>query len=147
MLPSRIGIITWMAQQRLYSVVTLYDCMQDPATVDWMAQANIALPAEIPPGRYPAPAEIRMVIESIPGLRLDTLISERAWTLTLRSRKDVAWVSLAVRDFNGDADSPHHFDFIAGWDEIVFLVASHLVKICGPLVLLDDSGAAPQVIM
>lgn len=136
-----------MTRQILYSVLTLFDCMQDPATVAWLANADVGLPEEIPPGRYPAPAEIRTIVDAIPGIRVDTLVSDTAWELTAMSRKDVTWAGLAVRDYCGDAEQPHRFDFTAGWDEMVLLLASQLAKRCGPLVLLHDSGAPPQIVM
>lgn len=121
--------------------------MQDPSTVAWLVNADVRLPDEIPPGRYPSPAEIREVVDAIPGIYVDYWTSETVWEMTTRSRKDVLWASLAIRDYCGDADIPHRFDFTAGWDEMIFLVASHLAKHCGPLVLLHDSGSPPQVVM
>jgi hypothetical protein len=132
---------------KLYDVVTLYDCMQDPATVAWLVHADIPLPGMTPPGRYPSPAEIRRVIESIPGIRAAYQVSPSVWQVTVTSRKDVTWASLLIRNFSGDVDEPHPFYFEAGWDEIIVLVTSHLAKRCGPLVLLHDSGAPPQVVM
>lgn len=121
--------------------------MQDPSTISWLKSARVNLPDEVPPGRYPAPAEIREVTDAIPGIWVDYRVSDTVWEMTVRSRKDVLWASLAVRDYCGDEDIPHFFDFTAGWDEMILLVASHLAKCCGPLVLLHDSGAPPQVVM
>jgi len=120
--------------------------MQDPATVAWMIHANVSLPEEVPPGRYPSPAEIRKALDAIPGIRVTYLVSERAWSASMISRKDVSWASLAILDFNGDSDVPHPFCFEGGWDEMIHLVSSHLSKQCGALVLLHDSGTAPVVI-
>ena len=139
--------MTVMRQQRLYSVLTLFDCMQDPSTVAWLVHANVALPDETPPGRYPTPTEIRTVVDGVPGVRTDYLVSDTAWEVTVRSRKDVCWACLAIRGYCGDPDAPHYFYFSAGWDEIILLVASQLTKRCGPLVLLHDSGALPQLVM
>jgi len=136
-----------MPMEKLYDAVTLSDCMQDPATVAWLAQSGVTLPGMIPPGRYPSPDEIRAVVDAIPGIRADYLISDTAWELTVRSRKDVSWAILSVRDFQGEAEVPHHFYFRAGWDEIIELVTMHLAKRCGAFVLLPDSGAAPKIVM
>ncbi len=135
-----------MYGQKLYSVVTLYDCMQDPATLAWLVHTNIALPGELPPGRYPTPSEIRKVIEGIPGLRTNYLIADCAWQATLTSREDICWASLQIKNYTGNPDEPHFFIFDSGWDEIILTVTSHLAKLCGPLVLLHDSGVAPQVV-
>lgn len=133
-------------QTILYDVVTLNDCMQDPATLAWLAHLDLPLPGTAPPGRYPTPEEIKASLESIPGLKIFYSISINAWEAGIVSRKDITWANLAVKDFDGDPDNTHHFCFTAGWDEIITIVASHLVKKCGPLVLLPDSGDLPQLI-
>lgn len=133
-------------QTILYDVVTLNDCMQDPATLAWLAHLDLPLPGTAPPGRYPTPEEIKASLESIPGLKIFYSISINAWEAGIVTRKDITWANLAVKDFDGDPDNTHHFCFTAGWDEIITIVASHLVKKCGPLVLLPDSGDLPQLI-
>ncbi len=135
-----------MVRDVLYSVVTLHDCMQDPASLAWLAHSDAPLPGVTPPGRYPAPSEIIAVCEGIPGIRAAYKIGSRTWQAVLTSRKDVSWGILQVVDFTGDESQPHRFCFPAGWDEVILLAASHLAKVCGPLVLLHDSGAPPQVI-
>lgn len=139
------GIIRRMINQNLYDVVTLFDCLQDPATRDWLAQHQIPLPGTIPPGRYPSPAEIKTVIESIKGIKANYVISQRVWQVSIQHRTDVSWAVLRVREYSGDSDAPYRFDFAAGWDEMIELVSSKLVEICGPLVLLPDSGELPKI--
>ena len=130
----------------LYDVVTLFDCMQDPATRDWFAQLDLPVPDAIPPGRYPSPAEVQTVLEGIPGLRVSYLISDKVWTANLTSREDVSWASLSIKGYCGDPDLPHRFEFTAGWDEVILLTTTHLAKVCGPLVLMPDSGSAPKLV-
>jgi hypothetical protein len=136
-----------MITHKLYEVVTLFDCLQNPAMQDWLVQNDLPVPDDIPHGRYPSPMEIKGVVESIQGIRTDYVISQRVWQVSFFHRKDVSWAVLAVRDYFGDPDAPHRFDFIAGWDEIIDMVCLELVKICGPLVLLPDSGAPPKIFM
>ncbi len=131
----------------LFSVITLMECMSDPATLDWLTGAGVQLPEEIPPGRYPTPAEIRAVVEAIPKMRVSFRCSASAWQVTITSRRDVPWASLIVRRFSGDENQPHPFYFDAGWDEVIILVVSHLARLCGPFVLMGDSGAPPLLVM
>jgi hypothetical protein len=131
----------------LLRVTPLMECMSDPATVDWLTGAGVPLPDEIPPGRYPAPAEIRAVVEAIPGTRTFFRASASVWQAAITSRRDVAWASLVVRDYSGDENQPHPFYFDGGWDEVIVLVVSHLARICGPFVLMADSGAPPRLVM
>lgn len=133
--------------QNLYDVVTLIDCLQDPATRLWLVQNNLPLPKDIPHGRYPSPAEIQAVLNGIQGISVRYVISKRVWQASVIHREDVSWGVLRVREYSGDPGVPHRFDFIAGWDEIIEMVCLKLVKICGPLVLLPDSGALPKIFM
>ena len=136
-----------MTNGRLYSVVTLYECMQDPAALAWLVQTDVPLPGITPPGRYPAPSEIRAVIDDLAGLQAHYRVSNKVWQVTVASQKDVSWAILSVKAYSGDPDEPQPFEFTAGWDEVILVIAAGLAKICGPLVLLHDSGAAPQVVM
>ena len=138
--------MTGMKKQILYSVVTLAECMQNPATLDWLVHAEVPMPEMIPPGRYPTPMEIRRVIENTAGIKATYLVSSSVWVVTVTSRKDVTWATLAVQDYCGDEELPCRFNFSGGWDELILLVTSKLARLCGPLVLLHDSGAAPQVV-
>jgi hypothetical protein len=136
-----------MFQHKLYDVVTLHECMQDPATLDWLEHANAPLPGTIPPGRYPTPAEISEVMHEIPGMQAEIVAFKAVWQVTVSSLADVSWAILAIDHYSGDPETPHQFSFIAGWDDVILLMTLHLVKVCGPLVLLHDSGAPPQVVL
>ncbi len=136
-----------MAKDELYRVVTLSDCMQDPATLAWLMQSDVALPGQIPPGRYPTPAEIQSTLDAMTGISVESITSDCVWQVTVTCRSDVTWARLVVDGYTGDPHAGHRFYFEAGWDEMVFQITANLAKICGPFVLLHDSGAIPQVIM
>jgi hypothetical protein len=136
-----------MAKDELYRVVTLSDCMQDPATLAWLMQSEVALPGQIPPGRYPTPAEIQSTLDAMTGIRVTPIVSDRVWQVTVASRSDVTWTRLVIDGYTGDLHAAYHFYFEAGWDEMIFAITANLARICGPFVLLHDSGATPQVIM
>lgn len=136
-----------MFANKLYDVITLYDCMQDPASMAWLISMDVPLPGAIPPGAYPAPEEIKRTLNSITGIHVDYLEGQSCWQAAATHREDVSWAILAVQDYSGDLAEPHHFSFVAGWDEMILLITSHLARVCGPLVLLPPSGAAPQIVM
>ncbi len=129
-----------------YQVVTLFECMHNPATLSWIEQFKLTLPDQIPPGRYPTPLEIRGVMESLSNVKTDYLVGKSAWQVTITSRNDIGWATLAIKDFSGEIDVPHSFYFVGGWDEFILLATTGLAKLCGPLVLLHESGAAPQIV-
>ena len=133
-------------QTVLYDVVTLYDCMQDPATMAWLVHLDLPLPNTVPPGRNPAPLEIARVLDNMKNIRVSYRVSNNAWEAAILSRSDVSWASLAIKNFSGNLEETHTFCFPAGWDEMILQVTSQLAKLCGPLVLLPDSGFKPQVV-
>ena len=135
-----------MSNTPLYTVITLAEALQDPATRDWLASTGVSLPEEIPPGSDPAPVDLQAILEGISGLRVVYKITATIWQASVTSCKDVSWTSLRFREFSGDLDEPQKFCFDGGWDELILLIASRVARRCGPLVLLHDSGAAPQVI-
>jgi hypothetical protein len=140
------GIITDMQNSPLYTVITLAEAMQTPSTRDWLTLAGVHLPATTPSGRMPAPAEVKAVLENLSGVRVRYQISDSTWQASVTSRKDVSWASLRFGAYAGNPQDSQPFIFEDGWDEVVLLVASRVARLCGPLVLLHDSGAAPQVV-
>lgn len=138
--------MTGMSAAYQYKVVTLFECMQHPATVSWLAQFGLSIPDPVPPGRYPTPLEIRGVLENLPGVKTDYIVGRTSWQVTLTDRKDVAWATLAVEGFSGDTNISHPFYFVGGWDELILQATAGLAKLCGPLVLLHESGAPPKIV-
>ena len=130
-----------------YKVVTLNECMQNPATLSWLVQSGLAVPEAIPAGRYPTPQEIRRVMEGLAGVKTDYLVGRSDWQVTLRYRKDVGWATLAIERYTGYSDVPHRFTFVGGWEELILQATAALAKHCGPLVLLPESGALPRIVL
>jgi len=85
-------------------------------------------------------------MEGLPGVQADYLVGRTSWQVTIRDRKDVGWAILAVEGYHGETDIPLPFYFAAGWDELVLQAAVGLARICGPLVLLPESGASPKIV-
>jgi len=135
-----------MSNAPLYTVITLAEALLDPATRDWLVSSGVQLPAELPAGVDPAPVEMQAILERISGLKVDYRITARIWQASVTSRKDVSWASLSFREYGGDLELRQKFCFDSGWDEVILLIAGRVARRCGPLVLLHDSGAAPQVV-
>lgn len=130
----------------LYTVITLAEALEDPATRDWLALTGVFIPEDIPPGCDLTPAEMQSMLDNMSGLQVTYHITASAWQASVSSRKDVSWMSLRFRDYTGEPDERQKFSFESGWDELILLVASRAARNCGPLLLLHDSGAVPQVI-
>ncbi len=131
----------------IVSAVPLFECMIDPATMDWLVGLGVKLPETVPPGRYPTPDEMRQVLETLPGIRVDFTISASTWQATVRARRDVSWASLYFPDYAGDDFEPQPFIFDGGWPEIMVMILQPLAAGCGPFILLDESGAPPRIVM
>jgi hypothetical protein len=108
---------------------------------------DVPLPGVIPPGAYPSPEQIKQALDSIANIRVEYLEGKSCWQALATHREDVSWAILTVQDYSGDPAEPHRFSFVAGWDEMILLITSHLARVCGPLVLLSPSGAPPQIVM
>lgn len=130
-----------------YKAVTLFEFMQNPAAVDWIRQSEISLPDQVPPGRYPSPAEMQDILENTPGIKTCYLVGKLSWQVTIMNLKDIGWAILAVKGFSGDLEVPYPFYFVGGWDELIVQVTSAIAKRCGPFVLLHESGAPPLVVL
>ena len=113
----------------------------------WLISMDVPLPGVIPPGAYPSPEQIKQALDSISGIHVDYLEGQSCWQASATHREDVSWAILTVQDYSGDPAEPHRFSFVAGWDEMILLITSHLARVCGPLVLLSPSGAPPQIVM
>ncbi|QRN82278.1 hypothetical protein JR338_07460 [Chloroflexota bacterium] len=135
-----------MSNAPLYTVITLAEALQDPATRDWLLSTGVSLPDDLPPGKDTAPLEMQAILEGISGLRIVYKITATTWQASITSRKDVSWASLRFTAFTGDLELPQKYCFDGGWDEVILLIASRVARHSGPLVLLHDSGAAPQVV-
>mgnify|MGYP001122198153 CR=1 FL=1 len=135
-----------MLNTPLYTVITLAEALQDPATRDWLVLAGIPIPDDTPSGCDLTPAEMGTVLENMTGLRVTYHVTKSTWQASVTSRKDVSWASLRFRDYTGDLDERQKFCFEGGWDELILMIANRVARRCGPLVLLHDSGAAPQVV-
>lgn len=125
----------------LYTVVPL-----DQKCAEWLDTEGVPHAPVTFPARYPTPREISEALHRLPGYRvaIHSDAHTREWSAQIESDGDM-WARLRVQDFSSE-DSPHEFYFSKGWPEVVFTVTERLARICGTLVVVDDSSCRPVVV-
>jgi hypothetical protein len=125
----------------LYTVVPL-----DQKCAEWLDTEGVSHPSVAGAARYPTPREISDTLRCLPGHRvaIHSDAHTREWSAQIDSEGDM-WAQIRVRDFCSE-DSPHEFYFSKGHPEIVFSVTERLARVCGTLVVVDDSSCRPVVV-
>lgn len=129
----------------LYVVIPLLPEQKDEMGV-WLHSLGIACPEG--EGRYPSIQELRSVLEHLEGYTIHYSTGSGHWYADVAQTDQVNsdWASLVVNDYSGnDADS-HAFYFERGAPPLMLLILQRLVSICGPQLLLPDTGALPLVV-
>ena len=125
-----------------HTVLTLLD---DPAFEPWLRQHGIVLPQPWPAHRYPSPAEIRAVLDPLPGYVVEYSVGPGRWDARIATA-DRQRTAIWVRNFSGDAMAPHEFFFHKGSEALNMQILEQLAPICGPLVLVSDAAGLPMVV-
>jgi hypothetical protein len=120
----------------------------DSAAQAVFEQKGAALPDGWERSRNPSPNELRRVLESLPGWRSDIHPGPGRWQASVEDPSDPhAYGALIdVRDYRGDADSPHGFVFSRADPELAMQITERLTHTCGPLLFFCDSGG-PDVLI
>jgi hypothetical protein len=112
----------------------------------WLHSLGMACPEG--EGRYPSIAELRSVLERLEGYTIHYTVGASHWSADVAQRDQVNddWAALVVKDYSGnDADS-HAFCFERGAPPLMLLIVHRLASICGPQLLLPDTGAPPFIV-
>jgi len=103
------------------------------------------------PSRFPTGREIQEALQHLNGY--DVEINDNGlsatWQAMITQSGEVAepeWALLNISCHSGD-DQPQKLIFEKGYEELIKKVLRLLVPRCGPLVLIDDAGGEPQVIL
>lgn len=125
----------------LYSVFRLGEHEE---MASWLRSFGIACP----PGhsRYPTVDELRHVLDQLEGYATEYSIDRLGhWYASVYGPHD-AHAFLVVPDYHGADDRPHAFHFEKGSKEVNLLILKQLAEICGPLVIVPDTGSDPIVV-
>ena len=125
----------------LYTVILL-----DQKCAEWLDTESVPHPVVTNLTRYPTPREILEVLHGIPDAKviIHSDVQSHEWSAQI-DMNDNSWAQMRVRDFSSE-DTPHEFYFSKGWPEVVFVVTERLARLCGTLVVVDDSSCRPVVV-
>ena len=112
-----------------------------------------SLGIEYPEGRsrFPTGREIKEVLRELSGYNIEINDNglSATWQAMIIQSDQVAepeWALLNISRYSGD-DRRQELVFEKGDEELIKKVLRLLVLKCGPLVLIDDAGGEPQVIL
>jgi hypothetical protein len=120
---------------------------QQEELVSWLHSLHLACPPG--EGRYPTLEELRLVLDHLDGYTTRYSAGLSHWYAEVFPTDQVTSsdsASIVVNDYhNNDAD-PHEFCFERGSPHVMLLILQRLARLCGPLILLADTGALPVVV-
>jgi hypothetical protein len=103
-------------------------------------------------GRYPILQELRAVLDHLDGYTVSYNTSARGnWDAKIvpADQGDDEWVFIEVNNYTGNETDAHDYDFSfaqRGDMRLILLILQRLARVCGPLMVLEDTGALPVVV-
>ncbi|MCI0558325.1 MAG: hypothetical protein MN733_07505 [Nitrososphaera sp.] len=128
-----------------YTVVTT----SESGVAKWLEGVGLMLPSGSERSRYPTPEEIRSVLQKMSNYRVDYFITDRDWHATISEAAEPetsSWAFLVALDYSGNQTVPHKFYFERGSSSVMKEVLNQLAKVCGPLVLINNSDISDAVV-
>lgn len=125
----------------LYSAFPL-----DGEVREWLREEGVTAP-EVN-GCAPTPNEIRAALDTLDHQTVSYNISEGVWQAQIddaASPEEGPWTMINVLEFS-DADEPCQFYFEKGWPELIVMIAHRIAQLCGPIVIVPDTGCPPVVV-
>ncbi len=116
---------------------------------DWLKEKGISYTMPSSGSRFPAPNEIRNVLDRLEDCKTEYTVSEQTWQAVV-SDAQKRWTSLVVLEFHrqtGEEEIPHEFYFEKGWPELMEKILKKLSELCGPFVLVPNDNMEPILII
>ena len=115
----------------------------------YFQELGYELPTSWKSSRCPSPREIRVALNDLPSYTYSYHVSGDHWSVVISEGEAHAprrWVLIVLQHFSGDEDDPQSFYFDGGWQSVMLEVLNRLSPLCGPLALIDGSGATEIVV-
>lgn len=112
----------------------------------WLHSLGLACPEG--EGRYPSIEELRAVLEHLEGYTIHYSTGSSHWSAEVAQADQLNgdWAYLVVKDYSGNDTDSHSFCFERGAPPLMLLIVQRLASICGPQILLPDTGDLPVVV-
>lgn len=96
------------------------------------------------PSRNPTPQEVRAVCDALRGYTVEYNITPKArWQAIIEGKGGEDGTILNIEKFNAAEDQPLPIWFEKGDPALILEIVKQLAKICGPLVVIPDTGDVP----
>jgi hypothetical protein len=127
----------------LWTVWPLDDDMQK-----WLTELGVSFPQRT--SRFPTGNEIKKALTELDGCAVEVTdngigFSWQALITDRRGADNYPWTLLNVSKYSGD-EEPQELWFEKGWEDLIVSVLARLPPVCGPLVLIPDTGELPRAI-
>ncbi len=116
----------------------------DDEMASFLEEMGAAVPDSEGPSRNPTPAEVRAVCLALPDVKVEFNIKAKShWSAYIESTKRDEGTILNMEKFKGAEDKPLPIMFEKGSPALILEIVKRLSKLCGPLVVIPDTGEAP----
>jgi hypothetical protein len=133
----------------LYSAIPLSE-FQAPGGIDYLEEHGVHADVFGTPSRYPTRREIRSVLDSLAGYKVEYEPDGSADIVDAVKGYEGMSASLQIITKDNepsDDDTPcFHFYFSKGWAELNLEILKRLSIICGPFICMDDSSCVPVLV-
>ena len=125
----------------IYLVVPL-----DPEVSAWLDREAIDHPPASPTARGPSPREVLDALDALDGLRsrIDKQVQQGRVDIEVEDAREGRSTSIRLSECLSD-DRPCQLAFSKGSEELIGSILNAISSLCGPLVLVPDSGEDPTV--
>jgi hypothetical protein len=125
----------------VYVVVAL-----DAEVAAWLDREAIDHPPACPTARGPSPLEVFDALDSLHGLRTHVTRhpGEGRIDIEVADARDGQGTSVWLSECLSD-DQPCQLGFCKGSEELIGSIVDAVSSVCGPLVLVPDTGEDPSV--
>lgn len=134
-----------------YYVISISNADQYPWAANTLQHHGMIPPTHSESSRNPTPQELREVLDSLSGYRVEYLVSQNNWQALVEAKKGFPLLRsttlVDVVDFQGNESIPRIISFEKGDLVLNILIVERLSRICGTLLVLSDTGAKPLVIV
>jgi hypothetical protein len=130
----------------IYGVIPMLADRKDELAA-WLRSLDVACPEGT--GRYPSIQELRTVLDQLDGytVRCSTgALGHWYAEVSPADRATSDGADIVVSNFSGNEADPHEFYFVHSSRRVILLIVQRLASLCGPLMVVPDTGDLPVVV-
>jgi hypothetical protein len=129
--------------------ISLIPIPVDSKVASWLADEQVACPKVGSPSRWPTADELRAILGSLDGCRVEYTSGTDGWDASvydLSDREEWPAVVLWVKQPGSD-EAPVDFHFYKPHDCVLALrIAQRVARLCGPLMVVEPGHMLPVVV-